>query len=94
MLYIVTVLFGLAFGGMVPSIAALCGEVFGLHNIGSILGLLEVGFGIGAAIGPLTGGLIFDIDKSYSIAFSIGALIMCVVPLLLIQIRQETDKNT
>ena len=55
--------------------------------------LFTVIWGIGAAIGPAMGGLIFDATNSYSIAFLIGAVAMLVVTLLIPLIRQETSSN-
>jgi len=52
MFYLFALIFGFAHSGLGPSMAALIGDTFGLGKIGAIFGLLEVGFGIGAAIGP------------------------------------------
>ena len=93
MLYLFALVFGFAFGGMSPGLAALIGDTFGLRNIGSILGVLEVGFGTGGAIGPVIGGLIFDVNNSYTVAFLIGALVIFISTLLIALIRQETDRN-
>jgi len=72
--YIFAVLYGFGNGGFSPSNFSLVGEVFGLHSIGIILGIIEAAWGLGSAIGPLTGGLIFDITRSYNIAFYIVLL--------------------
>ncbi|MFC2063267.1 MFS transporter [Chloroflexota bacterium] len=91
-LYLFAVTFGFAFGGIIPSIAALSGRAFGLHRIGSILGVLEIGYGAGAAIGPVIGGLIFDTYNSYFGAFLTGVCSLCLVPLLIMLIRREVAK--
>jgi MFS family permease len=93
MFYLFAVVFGFAYSGFGSSMAAIIGDTFGLGQIGAIFGLLEVGFGFGAATGPAIGGLIFDISHSYTIAFLIGAGVMLVVTLLLTLIRQETNTN-
>jgi MFS family permease len=79
MLYLFAAIFGFAQGGFVPSIAALVSDIFGLRNIGKTLGILDIGFGLGSAIGPAIGGFIFDISNSYSLAFLLGAIAMLLV---------------
>ena len=89
MLYLFAIFFGLAWGGMGPAMAALIGDTFGLGKLGVIFGVLDVGFSTGAAIGPVIGGLIFDVSHSYFLAFSLGAAIMLLAALLITLIRQE-----
>ncbi len=93
MLYLFALVYGFAFGGMVPVMAALVSDTFGLGRIGVILGLLEISFGVGAAIGPAVGGLIFEARGSYSLAFLLGAVAMVIVTLLISLIRRETNTN-
>ena len=93
MLYLFTIFFGLAWGGMGPVMAALIGDTFGLGKLGVIFGVLDVGFNTGAAIGPVIGGLIFDVSHSYFLAFSLGAAIMLLSTLLIILIRAGKDSN-
>ena len=93
MFYLFAVIYGFAYGGIVPSIAALAGDAFGLRRIGSIMGGLEVGLGIGAAIGPALGGLIFDINHSYSLAFLLISAGMLVAVFLIALIGRETGGN-
>ena len=93
MLYLFALVYGFAYGGISPVITALIGDTLGVRNIGVILGMLEIGWGIGAAIGPAMGGLIFDISNSYSVAFFIGAVAMLIVTLLIALTRQELVKS-
>ena len=60
-----------------------------MHSIGAIIGVLAIGWGIGGAVGPLVGGLIFDITKSYFMAFLIGVLAMLVTTLSVALTRRE-----
>ncbi|MBI4187953.1 MAG: MFS transporter [Chloroflexi bacterium] len=89
MLYLFAVAYGFAYGGVGPVVAALLGDTFGLGKIGAILGVLELGYGVGAFLGPVIGGFIFDTTSSYSIAFLIGALAMLIMLVLVTFIRQE-----
>ena len=82
MLYLFAIVCGFSFGGLDPSVTALIGDTFGLRSIGVIMGMLNVAWGIGSAVGPAIGGLVFDVSNSYSIAFLAGALTMLVVSLL------------
>ncbi len=93
MLYIFGIVFGFSLGGVDPALTALLGDMFGLRNIGKIMGVLETGWAIGAAIGPVVGGLIFDVSKSYFVAFLIGVLAMLAVALLAALIGRKAKKN-
>jgi len=93
MLYLFAIVYGFAYGGIGPCLAALVGDTFGLGKLGAILGVLDVGFGTGAAIGPVVGGLIFDLSGSYFVAFVLGAVVMVIVTLLVILVRRERNSN-
>lgn len=92
-LYLFALIFGFVYSGFGISGAALISDTFGLSKIGTIFGLLEISFGIGAAIGSAFGGIIFDVSHSYSIAFLIGVGAMLVATLLITLIRRETNRN-
>ena len=94
MLYLFALVFGLAYGGLSTSSGALIGNVFGLSNIGAIFGILEVGFGIGAAVGPAIGGIIFDTTNSYTTAFLIGAFSMLSATVIIPFIKIKAIGNT
>ena len=93
MLYLFAIAFGFAYGGYGPIMASLTVDSFGLGKIGIILGVLNIGYGIGAALGPAIGGLIFDASGSYFMAFLSAALTMGIVSLLIPLIRRETVMN-
>jgi predicted MFS family arabinose efflux permease len=54
-----------------------------------VMGVLVFGWGMGAAIGPAAGGLIYDVSQSYFVAFLMGALFMLAAALLISFIRRE-----
>ena len=93
MFYLFALVYGFGYGGLDPSTLALVGEIFGLRNIGVTMGALGVGWGIGAAIGPVVGGLIFDASQSYFTAFLIGAFAMLVATLFVALTKRETNRN-
>ncbi len=94
MLYLFALVYGFAQGGFVPPITAIVSDIYGLRNIGKILGVQEIGYGIGAAIGPAIGGFIFDIKNSYSLAFLLGAGAVLIVTLSVALIRREAIKTS
>ncbi len=91
--YIFAFLFGFGWGGMGPATAALIGNTFGLGRLGAILGLLDVGFNIGAAIGPVVGGLIYDLRQSYFLSFLLGIGLLLATMVLVSFIRPETGRT-
>jgi len=72
LLYVYAVCSGFATGIFSPSIFAGIGDIFHGRNIGTITALLLFGTGSGGAIGPWLGGYIYDVTKSYNIAFIIS----------------------
>ncbi len=89
-LYIFALVYGFSYSGFGCSGAALISDTFGVKNIGAVLGLMEIGFGIGAATGPAVGGYIFDVSGNYTAAFIIAVVAMLVATLLVIMVRRET----
>jgi len=72
--YLFAVVFGFAWGGMVPLQTIITAELFGLKFLGAILGgVFLLGTGGGALGAPLA-GTIFDITGGYSLA-----LLICVI---------------
>lgn len=58
--------FGIGFNGMSPVYASAVADKFAGKNLGTILGLLDLGFGLGSAAGPWWAGWMFDRYGSYS----------------------------
>ena len=83
LLYIAAALFGIPFGSMGLMVSALAVDIFGTHRIGGIMGVIGTAWFVGAAIGPMIGGIIFDVYKSYFFAFLAAALCMLVVVVFL-----------
>ena len=94
MFYVFALIYGFAYSGFSSSMGALIGDVFGLARIGATLGVLEIAWAMGAATGPVLGGLVFDTSGSYFTAFIIAALSMSGVSLITALIRQETNRNS
>ena len=71
-LYIVSALFGLAQGGIVPSYAIIVREYFPASEAGTRVGIVIMSTIIGMAIGGWLSGAIFDWTGSYQLAFLNG----------------------
>jgi MFS family permease len=57
--------FGLGYSAMSPVYASAVSDKFAGKNLGTILGLLDLGFGLGSALGPWWAGWMFDRYGSY-----------------------------
>lgn len=91
MLYIFAVVIGLANGGNVVSDSPLVARLFGLNAIGAIVGVSSCAFSIGAALGPVITGYIFDSTGSYKTAFLVGAA-LCVAGLVITSMIRPTKR--
>ncbi len=67
---------GLANGGASPVFAAFLTDRLQGPRLGHLLGLQNVGFGIGSMLGPYLAGLAFDRLGSYTLAFLVMAAAM------------------
>jgi MFS family permease len=61
--------FGLTWGARGPAVTAKTADLFPGPHLGTILGVITVGTGIGSAVGAWAAGWIFDVFGSYRIAF-------------------------
>jgi OFA family oxalate/formate antiporter-like MFS transporter len=87
MLYLFAAVFGFAYGGCVPLLPVIAGEIFELKSIGAIVGVQMLGVAIGGAIGPLLGGRIWDVTGNYHLAFMVGGICTIITLILLAFIR-------
>ena len=71
-LYIVSALFGLSQGGIVPSYAIIVRELLPAREAGARIGLVMMATILGMAAGGWASGLIFDLTGSYRAAFIHG----------------------
>jgi MFS family permease len=73
-LYVISALFGLAQGGIVPTYAIIIREYFAPQQAGTRLGLVLMATLFGMALGGWMSGAIFDLAGSYDAAFANGLL--------------------
>ena len=72
MLYASAVVFGLGFGGLVPSYAIVIRELFPAHQVGWRIASTFLGGTLGMALGGWLAGRIFDGMGHYHLAFYLG----------------------
>jgi len=73
-LYIVSAMFGLFQGGIVPSYAIIIREYFPAQKVGVLVGAVIMATMIGMALGGWMSGKVFDLTGSYHAAFINGVL--------------------
>lgn len=71
-LFIISALFGLFQGGIVPMYALIVREFFPASKAGATLGVVVMATLVGMALGGLMSGFIFDLTGSYRLAFVHG----------------------
>jgi MFS family permease len=69
LLWLHACLFGLTWGARGPAITAKTADLFPGAQLGSILGVITIGSGVGSAVGSWGAGIIFDLSGSYRLAF-------------------------
>jgi predicted MFS family arabinose efflux permease len=63
------VMLGAGFAAVDTMLAKAVPEVFGLQALGAILGVLNLGWRLGAALGPAAAGFLYDLTGSYAVPF-------------------------
>jgi MFS family permease len=63
--YVVAVLFGFTYGGVMPLYAVLARENFPLRMMGTVIGGTAMAGSLGMATGPVLGGWLYDTFGSY-----------------------------
>ncbi len=92
--YVFAVVYGIAYGGVVPLQTLLTGELFGLRFLGTVMASLMVVGSVGGALGAPLAGTIFDMTGSYQLAFII-CLIMAILAIILsvLLLRQQRRRQ-
>ncbi|MBR2814405.1 MAG: MFS transporter [Reyranella sp.] len=67
--YAVAVLFGMAYGGVMPLYAVIAREYFPMRIMGTVFGAAAMVSSLGMALGPAVGGWIFDTFNGYGFLY-------------------------
>ncbi len=84
------VFLGLAFGDSGTQQSPITAWLFGLSSHGVILGFFAFSFTVGAAIGPIVFGYIYDVTGSYQYAFWIAGIVS-IITVILTTLIKKTD---
>lgn len=85
--YLFGALYGLGLGSSVILVPVLVARCFGRKQYGAILGLVLSGFAVGAVLGPVTAGKIFDATGCYDWSLRLCLLAFAGVGLLAVAVR-------
>ncbi len=77
-LILFAILFGFGHGGMATMQSPITAYIFGMRAHGSILGVIFTGDTIGGALGAVVAGYVFDLTRSYGLAFKIAFVITLI----------------
>lgn len=69
---------GIGFASADTMLAKAVPEVFGTRALGSILGVLNLGWRVGAALGPVSAGFLYDATGAYTIPFGAAPVVVLV----------------
>ena len=97
-LYLVSLIFGLSQGGIVPSYAIIVREYMPPQEAGERVGIVIMATVIGMAFGGWISGVIFDATNSYQLAILNGIIwnlvnILIVASLLFFGTDKPLEKN-
>jgi MFS family permease len=89
MFYLFAVVYAIGYGGLDPVTLALVSDIFGMKNLGRIMGALLVFWPIGAGLGTVVGGILFDAFGDYFLAFLLTAVISLIACVCALFIKRE-----
>ena len=93
MFYIFAIIFGFAYGGEVPQLPVLINRYFGNKSLGVLSGILMSSALVGAALGSVGAGILFDITQSYQMIFPLIIALNVIALILLIFMRKSSQKS-
>jgi len=90
LIWLYVIIFGMGLGAWLPTMSILTSTNFGLVSYGAIFGMMTLAQSIGASIGPLIAGTIYDTAQSYHSVFIIFlALYAIAIPTMLLVRRPK-----
>ena len=92
--FLFAVFWGLAFGGCSTVESPMVAWLFGLASHGLILGFFSFSFTVGAAIGPLIFGYIYDVNGNYQVAFLVCGICAILAFILTMFVKSTAVEST
>jgi MFS family permease len=97
--YALAIVFGTAYGGVMPLYAVLAREYFGQRIMGTVFGAATMMSSIGMALGPVAGGWVFDAFNGYrwlylgsaTIALGAVAIALAFPPVARLRLRTQAS---
>lgn len=83
MVFVIALLLGFSLGSEIDVVAYLTSRYVGVRNFGSSFGISVSALAVATGLGPLTGGLIYDLTGSYRYLL-VGTVPLCVLAALLV----------
>lgn len=74
--YLFGAFFGFGYSGISPLAPAITASFFGARNMGAVFGVMNLAYTIGAGLGPVTAGYLFDVSHGYEAAFLLAGSIL------------------
>ena len=72
-----------------PLTATLTADIYGLKNLGTLVGLTFLGHQIGGASSVLLAGVVYDVTESYVIPFSICGVLLAIASVIAFTLREK-----
>jgi MFS family permease len=90
MLLVYAVVFGFGYGCLGPLLPILAADRFGRENMGAVFGLLIFFVvGLGGALGPLLGGLVYDLTGSYRWAWGVNLGLLIAAGIGIVSLKRR-----
>ena len=74
-IFLASALVGLNFGGNFALFPSATADYFGTKNLGMNYGLIFTAYGVAGILGPVVGGVLFDVTEQYVMAFVFAGLL-------------------
>lgn len=92
--YMLAVVLGLVYGGVMPLYSVLARDYFGPKVLGTVLGGITMTSSIGMAFGPLGGGYLFDTFGDYHWLYVASAAVGLAAAMLALAFPPKTEEPT
>jgi MFS family permease len=91
--FVIAVLLGTAFGMIGTQSSPITAWIFGLKSHGLFLGIFSFCFTVGASLGPLVFGYIFDATHSYQYGFWVSAALAIIAVISMALLKQKAARS-